>query len=50
MRCEVTAFFNILENFSANEREQIFREFLRNPGIFWLGQENTGNFETKKNL
>ena len=43
-------FFNILENFSANEREQIFREFLRNPGIFWLGQENTGNFETKNNL
>ena len=43
-------FFNILENFSANEREQIFREFLRNPGIFWLGEENTGNFETKNNL
>ena len=46
----MTTFFNILENFSANEREQIFREFLRNPGIFWLGQENTGNFETKNNL
>ena len=46
----MTTFFNILENFSANEREQIFREFLRNPGIFWLGQENTGNFESKNNL
>ena len=43
-------FFNILENFSANERKQIFREFLRNPGIFWSGQENTGNFETKHNV
>ena len=43
-------FFNILENFSANEREQILREFLRNPGIFWPGQENTGNFETKHNV
>ena len=43
-------FFNILENFSANEREQILRELLRNPGIFWAGQENTGNFETKHNV
>ena len=47
----MTTFFQyILDNFSANEREQIFREFLRNPGIFWSGQENTGNFETKHNV
>ena len=40
-------FSRILVQMNANK---FFREFLRNPGIFWLGQENTGNFETKNNL
>ena len=40
-------FSRILVQMNANK---FFREFLRNPGIFWLGQENTGNFETKHNV
>ena len=39
-------FSRILVQMDANK----FSENSWNPGIFWPGQENTGNFETKNNL